>query len=156
MRRQKSGPHGGRAWGRRSWSLNRLYFCVLDGLFVLLPELELFGPQSVIADLEPVLEPALEPVLLSADPVDLLLGLVLPEPLVVPFVLLDPFVERDAMLPGPQSVLLLPIVLVLGELGLVVSAPLVLVCASAAVPSVNAMIDAAVRTSRCILFPPLP
>jgi len=105
------------------------------------PWLEPPGPQSVIAERVPV-----EPVLPTAPFVsDEPLAVELPDPAVVP---LGP--DFDAMLPGPQSVLLLPKVLELGGFGLALLAP-VLVCASAAVPSVKAAIEAAVRSSRCIL-----
>lgn len=110
-----------------------------DGLIVLW--LELLCPQSFIAERVPVeLLPRTERSA-ADDPLEV----VLPDPVVVP---LDP--DFDAMLPEPQSVLLLPKALGFDEWGLALLAPPVLVCASAAVPSVNATIDATVRISRCI------
>ncbi len=109
-----------------------------DGLIVLW--LEPLCPQSFIAERVPVESlPRSEPSA-ADDPLEV----VLPDPVVVP---LDP--DFDA-LPEPQSVLLLPKALGFDEFGLALLAPPVLVCASAAVPSVNATIDATVRISRCI------
>ena len=114
------------------------------GLSVLWPAP--LGLQSLIAELSPgkALPGAVR---VAADGP---LGLVLPEPVVVP--LESGF---EAMLPRLQSVLLLPKVREFDEsglaLGLALLAPPVLFCAIAAVPSVNATIEAAVRISRCIL-----
>ncbi|HEX7969860.1 MAG TPA: hypothetical protein VF502_16670 [Stellaceae bacterium] len=128
----------------------------------LLPE-ELPGPQSLIA-VVPLLPLALEPfeaeLLLEpgllVEPAPPALGLLVPE--------LEPMLFEAELPPGPQSVLLddmppdvEPLVpAVVPDLPLLVPAPVVvLVCAIAAVPRVNAMIDAAVRRRRFIRCPPL-
>jgi hypothetical protein len=123
---------------------------VLLELGELLPEVDPLGPQSFIAVCDPVLPLELAPGLLELEPVV--------EPLVVPLELVEPdglFIAEE--LPGPQSVRLLFIaplfpVLVLGLV--LVEPPVLPVCASAAVPSDRARIDAAVRTRRFIRCPP--
>lgn len=125
-------------------------------LGALLPDVEAPGPQSFIAVCDP-------PLALAPGPVDEPLRLEL-EPEVEPVVALLPeLVEPEGPfiaveLPGPQSVRLFfiaPLVPLL-VLGLVpVEPPVLLVCASAAVPSESARIDAAVRTRRFIGGPPL-
>jgi hypothetical protein len=118
----------------------------------LLPEVD---PQSFIAVCDPVLPLELAPGLVDEP---LALGLLELEPVVLPLELVEPdglFIAEE--LPGPQSVRLLFIaplfpVLVLGLV--LVEPPVLLVCASAAVPSDRARIDAAVRTRRFIRCPP--
>jgi len=131
----------------------------------LLPELDPAGPQSFIAFCEPLVWP---PLVLAPGLVDepLALGLLEPElePVVDLLVLPLELVEPDRLfiaveLPGAQSVRLLfagPLfpVLVLAPGVVLVEPPVLLVCASAAVPSDRARIDAAVRTRRFIRCPP--
>ena len=131
----------------------------------LMPELDPPGPQSFVAVCEPLVWP---PLVLAPGLVDepLALGLLEPElePVVDLLVLPLELVEPDGLfvaveLPGPQSVRLLFVaplfpVLVLAP-GLVpVEPPVLPVCASAAVPSDRARIDAAVRARRFIRCPP--
>ena len=124
---------------------------------VLLPE-ELSGPQSVIAMLLPV--PVLAPLLLLPPVLELglevpeLLGLELLPELGAFEAELLPLGAVEAELPGGQSVLRLrlpaPVValgLVLGEL---VPPVVLLVCAMAAPPKVNAITEAAARRRRLI------
>ena len=122
------------------------------------------GPQSFIAVCEPLVLLPLEFALGLVDE-PLALGLLEPElePAVEPVVLPLELVEPEGLfiaveLPGPQSVRplfsapLVPVLLLAP--GLVLVEPPVLVCASAAVPSDRARIDAAVRTRRFIRYPP--
>jgi hypothetical protein len=127
----------------------------------LLPDLEPAGPQSFIAVCDPLVPLELAPGLVD-DP--LALGLLEPElepvvePLVPPLELVEPdglFIAEE--LPGQQSVLFIapPVpVLVLAPGLVLVEPPVLLVCASAAVPSDRARIDAAARTRRFIRCPP--
>lgn len=122
----------------------------------LLPDVAPLVPQSFIAVCDPPVAPVLVPGLVDEP---LALGLPEVEPVLLPLELVEPdgiFVAVE--LPGPQSVRLLfiaPLVPLL-VLGLVlVAPPLLLVCASAAVPSESARIDAAVRTRRFIGDPPV-
>ncbi len=121
----------------------------------LLPDVAPLVPQSFIAVCDPPAAPVLVPGLVDEP---LALGLPEVELVLLPLELVEPdgiFVAVE--LPGPQSVRLLfiaPLVPLL-VLGLVlVAPPLLLVCASAAVPSESARIDAAVRTRRFIGDPP--
>jgi hypothetical protein len=125
----------------------------------LLPDVEPPGPQSFIAVFDPPLE--LAPGLVDEP---LALGLLEPElePVVEPLVLPLELVEPDGLFiaeepPGPQSLLFIapPVPVPLLAPGLVlVEPPVLLVCASAAVLSDRARIDAAVRTRRFIRCPP--
>ena len=141
------------------------YFLIVVPLLLelgeLLPDAEPPGPQSFIAVFDPLVPLELAPGLV-VEP--LALGLLEPElepvvePLVPPLELVEPdglFVAEE--LSGPQSVLfiapLVPVLLLAPGLVLV-EPPVLLVCASAAVPSDRARIDAAVRTRRFIRYPP--
>ena len=110
---------------------------------------ELLGPQSLIAVCELLLELGLLELRL---PPLLVLGLLLLDELgleVEPLLELGAF---EAELPGPQSVLIdLDVPLLVPALVPPVVPP---VCAMAAVPSVKATIDVAVRRSRFIKCPP--
>jgi hypothetical protein len=96
---------------------------------VVLPEV-VPGPQSFMALFELVVAPLLVPLLAPLEELGVL----------------------EAVLPGPQSVLwpVMPLEVPALVPGVLLPSVVLLVCAMAAVPSVSAMTDAAVRRSRFI------